>query len=361
MLPNSQSISLHTLSFNQDHTCFSTSTSTGFRVFTCDPLRHLFRRIFPSDGFNHVEMLFRSNILALVGNGSHPHFPPNKVIIWDDHRSESFGTLTFRTSVRGVRLRRDMIVVVLEFKVYVYNFKDFKVISQVETFSNPKGLCVVSQLADSMVMVCPGLQKGQVRVDHYAKKKINYVWAHDSSLACFGLTIDGKFLATASTRGTLIRVFDTENGALLQEVRRGANAAEIYSLAFSSTAQWLAVSSDKGTVHVFSLKVNNSNTELEKSQSSSNSADASIASFSSSLPFIKIKGVLPKYFNSEWSFAQFHLNEDCRCTVAFGNQNNTLTILGMDGSFYRCQFDPVHGGKMTQLESHNFLKPEIAS
>jgi hypothetical protein len=95
---------------------------------------------------------------------------------------------------------------------------DFKVICQVETFANPKGLCVVSQLDDSMVLVCPGLQKGQVRVNHYAKKKINYVWAHDSSLACFGLTIDGKFLATSSTRGTLIRVLDTENGALLQEV-----------------------------------------------------------------------------------------------------------------------------------------------
>lgn len=39
------------------------------------------------------------------------------------------------------------------------------------------------------------------------------------------------------------------------QLRRGADRAEIYSLAFSSTAQWLAVSSDKGTVHVFSLKV----------------------------------------------------------------------------------------------------------
>ncbi|WJX70905.1 hypothetical protein P8452_54962 [Trifolium repens] len=95
-----------------------------------------------------------------------------------------------------------MLLVVLEFKVYVYNFKDFKVIRQVDTFRNPKGLCVVSQLADSTVLVCHGLQKGQVRVDHYAKKKINYGWAHDLSLACFGLMIDGK----------LIRVFDTENG-----------------------------------------------------------------------------------------------------------------------------------------------------
>jgi hypothetical protein len=55
-----------------------------------------------------------------------------------------------------------MLLVVLEFKVYVYNFKDFKVIRQVDTFRNPKGLCVVSQLADSTVLVCHGLQKGQV-------------------------------------------------------------------------------------------------------------------------------------------------------------------------------------------------------
>ena len=39
------------------------------------------------------------------------------------------------------------------------------------------------------------------------------------------------------------------------KVRRGSERAEIYSLAFSSDAKWLAVSSDKGTVHVFSLKI----------------------------------------------------------------------------------------------------------
>lgn len=61
-------------------------------------------------------------------------------------------------------------------------------------------------------------------------------------------------------------------------------------MAFSSTAQWLAVSSDKGTVHVFSLKVNSSVPEQEKSQNSLNS-DAAIAPASSSRSFIKFKGV----------------------------------------------------------------------
>ena len=71
-------------------------------------------------------------------------------------------------------------------------------------------------------------------------------------------------------------------------------------------------------------------------------------------------GVLPKYFSSEWSVAQFRLNEGSQYIVAFGHQKNTVVILGMDGSFYRCQFDPVTGGEMTQLEYHNFLKPEEA-
>jgi WD40 repeat protein len=42
----------------------------------------------------------------------------------------------------------------------------------------------------------------------------------------------------------------------LLQVRRGADRAEIYSLAFSSNLQYLAVSSDKGTIHVFNLKIN---------------------------------------------------------------------------------------------------------
>lgn len=39
-----------------------------------------------------------------------------------------------------------------------------------------------------------------------------------------------------------------------QELRRGADAAAIYSLALSRSCEWLAVSSDKGTVHVFALE-----------------------------------------------------------------------------------------------------------
>eukprot|EP00879_Flechtneria_rotunda_P032815 GHRR01036184.1.p1 GENE.GHRR01036184.1~~GHRR01036184.1.p1 ORF type:complete len:146 (-),score=45.11 GHRR01036184.1:480-917(-) len=44
-----------------------------------------------------------------------------------------------------------------------------------------------------------------------------------------------------------------DNLAPTQELRRGTEPAHIHSIAFSKHCDWLAVSSDKGTVHVFAL------------------------------------------------------------------------------------------------------------
>lgn len=211
--------SLFHLSFNQDYACFAVGTDHGFRIYNCDPFRELFRRDFDNGGgIGVVEMLFRCNILSIVGGGPDPQYPTNKVMIWDDHQGRCIGELSFRSVVRSVRLRRDRIVVVLEQKIFVYNFADLKLLHQIETIANPKGLCSVSQVAGSLVLVCPGLQKGQVRVEHYASKRTKFIMAHDSRLACFALTPDGQLLATASSKGTLIRIFNTLDGSLLQEV-----------------------------------------------------------------------------------------------------------------------------------------------
>ena len=49
-------------------------------------------------------MLYKTNVLALVGGGPSPLFPPNKVIIWDDHRSEAIGEMSFKSDVKAIRL-----------------------------------------------------------------------------------------------------------------------------------------------------------------------------------------------------------------------------------------------------------------
>lgn len=58
--------------------------------------------------------------------------------------------------------------------------------------------------------------------------------------------------------------------------------------------------------------------------------------FPESVPLFS--GVLPKYFNSEWSVAQFRLHENIQYIVAFGHQKNTVVILGMDGRYVSSNF-----------------------
>jgi WD40 repeat protein len=242
---------LLSLSFNQDSGCFACGTDLGFRIYNCDPFKETFRRRFDSGGIGQVEMLFRCNILALVGGGRSPRYSPNKVMIWDDHQSRCIGELSFRVEVRAVRLRRDRVVVVLEHKIYVYNFADLKILHQTDTVSNPLGLCALSPTQDNTVMACPGLNKGQVRVELYDLNVTKFISAHDGELAQLQLTLDGALLATASEKGTLIRVYDTARATLMHEFRRGADRATIYSIAFAPDQNFLAVSSDKGTVHVY--------------------------------------------------------------------------------------------------------------
>ncbi|XP_050381853.1 autophagy-related protein 18a-like [Argentina anserina] len=338
------------LAFNQDYTCFSAATdSSGFRVYTCDPLRRCDSdSSAPRDGLRSVQVLFHCHLFAFILDG-------NKVMIWDDVQSRHVIEISFRSEVRSVRLRRDRVVVVCFHKIFVYNFHGFNLLDTIMTLENPRGLCEVSHKSGPVVLACLGLHPGQIQVKHYGSKRSKFITAHCSPLACFALTKDGQFLATASCKGTLIRVFNTIDGTLLQEVRRGADRAEVYSLAFSSTAQWLAVSSDKGTVHVFSIKLDAGSLGNKGSHSTSEISGTNPSSVSSLSYF---KAVLPRYFSSEWSVAKFRLQDGVRYIIAFGHQKNTVIIVGMDGSFYRCQFDPVNGGDMIQLEFSKFLESE---
>ncbi|URE25785.1 zinc finger C3HC4 type family protein [Musa troglodytarum] len=356
-------IELLSVSWNQNYGRFAFGTSNGFRIYNCDSLTEAFRRDFNGGGFRIVEMLFHCNFLALVGEDTNTQFPPNKVMIWDDHQRRCTYELTFRSHVRGVKLRRDLIVVVLENKIYVYNFADLKLVHQIETLSNPKGLCCLSYHSNTLVLTCPGIRQGEVRIEHPFLKMKKFISAHDSQIACMTLTLNGLLLATASTKGTLIRIFNTNDGTRLQEVRRGLDRADIYSISFSPNERWLAVSSDKGTVHVFSLRVKaaggDASTQLVAAQIPGNVKQNAVVSAktggNTNSSFHFMKGVLPKCFSSERSSAQFHVPEE-RCHIAAFDAQDTVMILGMDGSFYKCAFDQVKGGPMVQKEYLRLLK-----
>ena len=364
-------------------------------------------------------MLFRCNILAIVGGGRIPRFPNHKVMIWDDHQNRCIGELSFRAEVKAVRLRRDRVVVALERRIYIYNFADLTLVDHLETVENTRGLCCISSSSSNNVLACPGIIKGHVRVELYDTRKTTLIAAHEANLACMALNNTGTRLATASEKGTLIRIYDTATGDLLQELRRGADKADIHCLAFNQTTTMLACTSDKGTCHIFKLKENisdnqnaallpntvalnnntssnNNTTNTSSSTSTNNTGNTSSSTTNNpsnnnisttnstntgNLPpssplannnnttstnedtnnnnasgtsgFSLIKNMLPKYFSSEWSFAQFRV-PDNKSICAFGTEPNTLIVVGSEGSFFKANFEK--GGEAVRVAYGQFVK-----
>ena len=53
-------------------------------------------------GIGMIQMLNKSNILALVGGGKNPKFSLNKVILWDDQQGRVISELRFGSNVKNI-------------------------------------------------------------------------------------------------------------------------------------------------------------------------------------------------------------------------------------------------------------------
>lgn len=311
------------LRFNQEQGCFTCCMDNGLRIYNVNPLVEKANYDFGS--LSQCEMLHRTNIFAIVAGGSNAKFAKNSVLIYDDVAKKFIVELVFTTPVKAVRLRRDKIIVATVNQMNVFSFPNpvQRLFTQ-DTRPNHAGLCEVSPstTAERHLIAFPGHKLGSVQFIDLSSTEMSSssspvtINAHQSELACLALNQTGTMIATASSKGTLIRVWDTMKKLLLVELRRGSDPATLYCINFSRDSEFLCCSSDKGTIHIFALK----NTKLNRR-----------STFSS-------MGFLGNYVESQWALANFTLPPECACICAFGSKNTVIAIC-LDGTFHKYVFN----------------------
>lgn len=304
-----------TLRLNQEHNLLSYCSDTGCRIYNIEPLHvKLCLDVAQFGTLSICEMLHRSNLLALVGGGIRPKFADNTVVIWDDSQKQFVLELTFSSKVLAVRMRQDTIIVAERTQIHCFSIpKNVKKLFTVSTRNNPTGLFEVSSYTNSerQLLCFPGHRVGSIQIldlancEPGASSSPVYVNAHENEIAYLAMNQQSTLLATASQKGTLIRVFDTTSPYRvfqIVELRRGADVATLYCVNFSHNSEFLCASSDKGTVHIFALK----DVHLNKRST------------------FKKMSFLGNYIESQWALATFTVAAECACVCAFGHTNTVF-------------------------------------
>ncbi|TPP59858.1 WD repeat domain phosphoinositide-interacting protein 3 [Fasciola gigantica] len=347
----------------------------GFRIFNADPLKQLERYEFDvrdGTGVGYLEMLFRTNFLGILGGGHHARLPSNVACLWDGIKQRFLLEITCASEVKAIRLRRDRIIVVLSEAIKVYTFDPSpQLIYESVTCPNPLGLCHVCQAPDNPLIVFPGRRPGMLLLVHIGNPASSIacgdvpspssthpsltsatnlpprqIVAHENALAAVVLNTPGTLVATASQKGTLIRVFSTKECELLHELRRGINPATITCLAFNKASNLLCVTSERGTAHIFCLKRDAIDGKSRHAASSTGHSRPAVGGASNNQDFFS--------FFTNVSQIRCVLETKFKAICAFSLMNpNTLIVLAADGSYYKYSFTP--NGNITRVTFVNFL------
>ncbi|GAB7362744.1 hypothetical protein MBLNU230_g3050t1 [Neophaeotheca triangularis] len=259
--------SLNYVSFNQDHSQLSVATSRGLRLYNVDPW-DLTTHTYEED-ISLVEQLFSTSLVAII-------LTPRLLRIINTKRHSTICELSFHSMVVAIKMNRKRLVVVSEEAVYIYDISNMKMVHTQLIPSNPYGICALSASSERNYLALPHYQKSapnpQTQTTHVPKsvtreaisgdvllydvnnlEEVTVIPAHQTPLSCIAINSEGTLLATASEKGTVIRIFSLPDSKTLHQFRRGSMPARIYSMSFNATSTLLVVSSATETVHVFKL------------------------------------------------------------------------------------------------------------
>lgn len=418
------------VTFNQDHSHLGVGTTNGYRIYTTDPFN---KQSESREGdVSSLEMLFSTSLVALT-------LSPRVLRIQNTKRHSTICEMTFRTAILAMRLNRKRLVVVLESELYIYDISNMQMLKTEKTSPNPNAICALSASSENNYIVYPLPTKAAPatfqppshappKSDHIAPtsgevliydatkmEAVNVIEAHNSPLSCIALNNDGTLLATASEKGTIIRVFSIPDAQKLYQFRRGSIPARIYSMSFNSTSTLLSVSSATETVHIFRLggvKTSRSNSvssgparplsgSSQRDISGSRVSEGDFDDFGASTADIAaaerkpinptfasmirrtsqnvsksfaatVGGYLPSAVAEIWEpsrdFAWIKIpkspnaSSPVRSVVALSNNGPQIMVVTSEGNYYVFNVDLEKGGEGTLYKQYSLLEPnELAS
>lgn len=346
---------IQSITFNQDYSSIAIGTKTGYELYAFkDSIDQISKTFVDNEHKNVciVERFYKSSLLAIVSLQS-----ARKLRLYNLKKKTEINIINYINSILTVKLNRKRLVVCLQDQIYIHSLKnDIQQLWVIKNIPvNPKGLCALSPCENRCLLAYPASQKtGEVQIfDAKELRNINLIAAHENPLFALAFNNTGTLLASASDRGTIIRVHDVDSGLCHYEFRRSyTTGAEIYSLAFSSDSLYLAASGSTGTVHVFKLDKSKDQQETEEVRAAASSS--TLGGYLGSA-LIQASSYFSNYFNEWLSFATCRLPfEGLKnvCAIVSIDKQLRVLVVSSEGYLYIYNLNETDGGDCTLVKQY---------
>ena len=293
-------------------------------------------------------MLYQTNIFAIVGGGKNPKFSPIKVILWDDNEGKILNEFRLKSNIINVKIKKDKIFIICEQEINIYNMDKYNLIETIETCINIKGVFGINSNVFNSIIAYPINPIGYIRIKNYKNSKINTINSFDEIISFISINSNGNLISISSIQGKLIRIFLIENGEFIEEFKRGKEKADINYITFDPLSNYIAVSSNRKTIHIWSLK-NTRKIIKEKKFYIEDNEKILPENNSNRLFYFGL-------FNKDniKSFAQIRLNDE-KSIFSFGPENIIICI-SYNGKYYQTKFDEIKGGECDIIHEESLYK-----
>lgn len=362
-------------------------------IYNCDPFGKCFELEKPTSGEEErdflVEMLFSTSLIAVVEK-TLGYNRGKKLKIVNTKRKATICELTFPHEIVDVVMNRKILCVVLDSdQIFVYDISCMKLLKTINVLeeklkvmgtralkqrASSSGIKVALSADDKSLLCYTSYSKSTdealiltdvVIYDAINCKRMNVLSdLHQTDIVCLSCSCDGRLIATASKKGTIIRVFETQldpvsgRRPLLSEYRRGTRPSRISEIKFNSEGSLLASVGESDTIHIFAVPNINTQEDVPavssvESVSSGTGLQQRSKDFATTFGKIVISKISIQ--KEQRNFAFIKVRENVQYRIGFPKENRKIIhVCGNDGNFLVYLISADEGGTCTLIKSNTF-------
>ena len=240
---------LRHLCVNDDKFTFTVVFPSQYHMFQCSPFKLILTKSFNDISLGSCSTCSGTRFIAISGLPADPLFDTKCVRIIDHNQDTTIFSHSFEQHILSMKITPTILACAFHDHIEIWQITDHQRLHLYRHGINVHAPCDIS--SDFSYIVHSGTTPTDIAISSLLDLSVRTFHAADNPVSLLKFSKKDKLLATTSSAGHAIKIWDVVSGKCVAKFKRGNTATVIHSMDFSPDNNFVAVFSQNGTLHFF--------------------------------------------------------------------------------------------------------------